>query len=154
MVLVVTGRRWQQCAGLPDHRAGAAPARGCTAHSQCCWCTGGGSTSQQSTPHRNIFPAAQTRRHRRVFSYLRGSGIDPEIINHCIKHGLLYESEQYHNCVFVGFADGRPAYAMQRGTLQEKRFVGEVIGSDKRYSFAVPVTPGGSGGVEGTAGRI
>ena len=81
---------------------------------------------------------------RRVFSYLRGRGIDPEIINHCIKHGLLYESEQYHNCVFVGFAGDRPAYAMQRGTLQEKRFVGEVVGSDKRYSFAVPMTPGDS----------
>ena len=81
---------------------------------------------------------------RRVFSYLRGRGIDPEIINHCIKHGLLYESEQYHNCVFVGFAGDRPAYAMQRGTLQEKRFVGEVAGSDKRYSFAVPMTPGDS----------
>ena len=81
---------------------------------------------------------------RRVFSYLRGRGIDPEIINHCIKHGLLYESEQYHNCVFVGFADDGPAYAMQRGTMQDKRFVGEVAGSNKRYSFAVPVTPGGS----------
>ena len=81
---------------------------------------------------------------RRVFSYLRGRGIDPEIINHCIKHGLLYESEQYHNCVFVGLAGERPAYAMQRGTLQEKRFVGEVAGSDKQYSFAVPVTPSDS----------
>ena len=81
---------------------------------------------------------------RRVFSYLRGRGIDPEIISHCIKRGLLYESAQYHNCVFVGFAGERPAYAMQRGTLQEKRFVGEVVGSDKQYSFAVPVTPGGS----------
>lgn len=78
---------------------------------------------------------------RRVFSYLRGRGIDPEIINHCIKHGLLYESTQHHNCVFVGFAGDRPAYAMQRGTLQDKRFVGEVAGSDKRYSFAVPMTP-------------
>ena len=81
---------------------------------------------------------------RRVFSYLRGRGIDPEIINHCIKHGLLYESAQHHNCVFVGFAGDRPAYAMQRGTLQDKRFVGEVVGSDKRYSFAVPITPGDS----------
>ena len=81
---------------------------------------------------------------RRVFSYLRGRGIDPEIINHCIKHGLLYESAQHHNCVFVGFAGDRPAYAMQRGTLQDKRFVGEVAGSDKRYSFAVPMTPGDS----------
>lgn len=81
---------------------------------------------------------------RRVFSYLRGRGIDPEIINHCIKHGLLYELAQHHNCVFVGFAGDRPAYAMQRGTLQDKRFVGEVAGSDKRYSFAVPMTPGDS----------
>ena len=81
---------------------------------------------------------------RRVFSYLRERGIDPEIINHCIKHGLLYESEQYHNCVFVGFADDGPAYAMQRGMLQDKRFMGEVVGSDKRYSFAVPMTPGDS----------
>lgn len=30
------------------------------------------------------------------------------------------------------------------GTLQDKRFVGEVVGSDKRYSFAVPMTPGDS----------
>ena len=81
---------------------------------------------------------------RRVFAYLRSRGIDAEIINHCIKHGLLYESAQHHNCVFVGFAGDRPAYAMQRGTLQDKRFVGEVVGSDKRYSFAVPMTPGGS----------
>ena len=81
---------------------------------------------------------------RRVFSYLRGRGIDPEIINHCIKCGQLYESAQHHNCVFVGFAGDRPAYAMQRGTLQDKRFVGEVVGSDKRYSFAMPVTPGES----------
>ena len=81
---------------------------------------------------------------RRDFSYLHGRGIDPEIINHCIKHGLLYESAQHHNCVFVGFAGDRPAYAMQRGTLQDKRFVGEVAGSDKQYSFAVPVTPSDS----------
>ena len=81
---------------------------------------------------------------RRVFSYLRGRGIDPEIINHCIKCSQLYESAQHHNCVFVGFAGGKPAYAMLRGTLSEKRFAGEVIGSDKRYSFAMPVTPGES----------
>ena len=61
---------------------------------------------------------------RRVFSYLRGRGIDPEIINHCIKHGLLYESAQHHNCVFVGFASDRPAYAMQRGDAARQAFCG------------------------------
>ena len=99
---------------------------------------------QKERPTKSFSLPPKHADNRRVFSYLRGRGIDPEIINHCIKHGLLYESAQHHNCVFVGFAGDRPAYAMQRGTLQDKRFVGEVVGSDKRYSFAVPVTPGGS----------
>lgn len=30
---------------------------------------------------------------RRVFAYLRSRGIDAEIINHCIKHGQLYEQQ-------------------------------------------------------------
>ena len=37
---------------------------------------------------------------RRVFSYLNARGIDPEIINHCIKHGQLYEDAERHNCVY------------------------------------------------------
>ena len=36
---------------------------------------------------------------RRVFAYLRSRGIDAEIINHCIKHGQLYEDAERHNCV-------------------------------------------------------
>lgn len=40
---------------------------------------------------------------RRVFAYLRSRGIDAEIINHCIKHGQLYEDAERHNCVFVGY---------------------------------------------------
>lgn len=80
---------------------------------------------------------------RRVFAYLRSRGIDAEIIDHCIKHGQLYEDAVHHNCVFVGFAEGKPAYAMLRGTQQGKRFIGEAAGSDKRFAFAVPVVPSG-----------
>lgn len=79
---------------------------------------------------------------RRVFSYLRLRGIDPEIINHCIKHGQLYEDAEHHNCVFVGFHAGKPVYAALRGTLSGTTFAGEVPGSDKRFSFAVPVQAG------------
>lgn len=79
---------------------------------------------------------------RRVFSYLHGRGIAPEIINHCIKTGQLYEDGQRHNCVFVGFEGELPRYATLRGTLSEKRFMGEVPGSDKRFSFAVPLKAG------------
>ena len=80
---------------------------------------------------------------RRVFAYLRSRGIDAEIINHCIKHGQLYEDAERHNCVFVGYEHGKPAYGALRGTLSETTFAGEVPGSDKRFSFAVPLCAGG-----------
>ena len=80
---------------------------------------------------------------RRVFAYLRSRGVDAEIINHCIKHGQLYEDAAHHNCVFVGYQDGKPAYGALHGTLSSTTFAGEVPGSDKRFSFAVPLRAGG-----------
>ena len=75
---------------------------------------------------------------RRVFAYLRSRGIDAEIINHCIKHGQLYEDAERHNCVFVGYEHGNPAYGALRGTLSDTTFAGEVPGSDKRFCFCLP----------------
>ena len=80
---------------------------------------------------------------RRGFSYLRSRGIDAEIINHCIKHGQLYEDAVHHNCVFVGYRNDKPAYGALRGTLSDSTFAGEAPGSDKRFSFAVPRCAGG-----------
>ena len=79
---------------------------------------------------------------RRVFSYLKSRGIDPEIINHCIKHGQLYEDGEHHNCVFVGFDGDTAKYGALRGTLSTSVFVGDVPGSDKHFSFAVPKQAG------------
>ena len=76
---------------------------------------------------------------RRVFSYLQSRGIDAEIINHCIKRGQLYEDAEHHNCVFVGYRNDKPSYGALRGTLSDSTFAGEVPGSDKRFSFAVPL---------------
>lgn len=74
---------------------------------------------------------------RRVFAYLtHRRGLDPEIINHHIKAGRLYESTGMHNAVFVGFDEGGTArYAMLHGTLSDKRFLGEQTSSDKKYAF-------------------
>ena len=80
---------------------------------------------------------------RRVFSYLRSRGIDAEIINHCIQHGQLYEDAEHHNCVFVGYEHEKPSYGALRGTLSDSTFAGEVPGSDKRFSFSVPLCAGG-----------
>ncbi len=73
---------------------------------------------------------------RRVFAYLCSRGIDPEIINHCIKHGQLYEEHEHHNAVFVGFKGDKPRCASMRSTLSGSTFLRDAEGSDKHYSFS------------------
>lgn len=76
---------------------------------------------------------------RRVFAYLRSRGIDPHIINYCIKHGLLYEDAKRHNTVFVGYdTERKPRYGFVRSTLSQSIFMGEIEGSEKQYSFCFP----------------
>jgi hypothetical protein len=72
---------------------------------------------------------------RRVFAYLCSRGIDPEIINHFIKHGQLYEDREHHNAVFVGFDGDQPRCASMRSTLSDSTFLRDAEGSDKRFSF-------------------
>ena len=70
-------------------------------------------------------------------SYLQNRGIDMELIQYCLKTGQIYESENYHNVVFVGMdQSGIPRYAALRGV--GTAFVGEASGSDKNYSFCIP----------------
>ena len=73
---------------------------------------------------------------RRVFAYLCSRGIDPEIINHCIKHGKLYEEREHHNAVFVGFNGDKPKCASMRSTISDSAFLRDAEGSDKRFSFS------------------
>ena len=73
----------------------------------------------------------------RAEEYLAGRGIDREIITFCLQTGRLYESEPYHNAVFVGLdKDGKARYANLRGIGSD--FIGDANGSDKRYSFGIP----------------
>ena len=73
-----------------------------------------------------------------VMWYLVGRGIDYDIIKECIDLGLIYESEVYHNCVFLGFDEnGKAAYASFRSSSDNCHFKGEAVGSDKRYSFRI-----------------
>jgi hypothetical protein len=74
---------------------------------------------------------------KRVFAYLTRRGIDPEIINHCIKHGLLYEEAGRHNAVFVGYDGDIARYAAMRGTFTDSKFKRDVDGSDKRFCFSM-----------------
>ena len=73
-------------------------------------------------------------------SYLHGRGIDYDLIDYCIQTGRVYESQKYHNVVFVGRdLKGQPRYAALRGTVGD--FKGEAPGSDKRYSFCIAENP-------------
>ena len=70
-------------------------------------------------------------------NYLAGRGIDSALLDFCFATGRLYESQKYHNVVFVGQDKyGKPRYANLRGIGTD--FKGEASGSDKRFSFSIP----------------
>lgn len=79
----------------------------------------------------------------RVIAYLQKRGIAKPHILDCIKHGSVYESAEWHNCVFVGRDDsGIARYATIRGTMGD--FKRDADGSDKKYGFVVPPESGTS----------
>lgn len=83
-------------------------------------------------------PAAENN--RRVFAYLMKRGISRKVIEACVRAGILYESADYHNAVFVGKDEADTArYAFLRGTYTKgKPFKAEVSGSEKAYCFCLP----------------
>ena len=74
----------------------------------------------------------------RAKKYLEGRGIDHEIVSYLIRQKLVYQSKFGSNCVFVGIdKEGNARYATMRGT-GDKKFICDVKGSDKAYSFSLP----------------
>ena len=74
---------------------------------------------------------------RRVFAYLVNHRvIDREVINAFVHAGMIYESADYHNAVFVGVdKDGIARHAHKRGTGSQSSYKGNVTGSQPEYSF-------------------
>ena len=74
---------------------------------------------------------------RGLYAYLtKRRKLSSKIINHWLKHGLMYESVPYHNIVFLGKrTDGKVMFASQRGIRDcyGKPFKGDVPGNDKTY---------------------
>ena len=94
---------------------------------------------KEQEPKKLLLPQA-SRCATHAVSYLRGRGIDYDLIDYCIQTRRLYESHPYHNTVFVGHdLKGQPRYAALRGIVGD--FKGEVTGSDKRYSFSIVENP-------------
>ena len=74
---------------------------------------------------------------RRVFAYLLNRrGIDREVLYAFVHKGMIYESADYHNTVFVGFdSNGNEKHAHKRGTGSESSYKGNVTGSQPEFSF-------------------
>lgn len=74
-----------------------------------------------------------------LYRYLEHErGIARPVIDFFVKKGILYETKNYHNIVFVGTdADGVPRFASMRGVFDKdgKGFKCDVAGNDKRYGF-------------------
>ena len=96
----------------------------------------GPQTKPKERESKNLLLPQASRCATHAVSYLHGRGIDYDLIDYCIQTGRLYESQPYHNVVFVGCdLEGKPRYAALRGIVGD--FKGEATGSDKRYSFSI-----------------
>lgn len=88
-----------------------------------------------SPPKSFALPLANANNDR-IIAYLRGRGIDKDIIKRCIENESLYESARHSNCVFVGYDGNTPRFACERGTTDD--YKKDVSGSNKRFSFVLP----------------
>jgi hypothetical protein len=75
---------------------------------------------------------------QRLYAYLGGKrGIGTAVIDRFVNCGLIYESDVFHNVVFVGRdAGGAARFAHIRGTGSQP-FKRDVAGSDKNYGFNI-----------------
>ncbi len=74
---------------------------------------------------------------RRVYAYLLNRrGLDKSVIDTFVRSGMIYESANYHNAVFVGFdKDGNPKHASLRATVNTSTFRGNAPNCLPEYSF-------------------
>ena len=96
-------------------------------------------TPKEEKPKHLLLPQAAPD-NRAMMAYLKGRGIDQEILDYCVQTGRIYESRNkgHSNVVFVGFdKDGKARFGCLRG-ISEARFHGDLSGSDKHFSFALP----------------
>jgi len=93
-----------------------------------------------STPPPERLPFAlplRNKDNKRIITYLKSRGIDRDLIINCVERGVLFESNYYHNAVFLGKDEqGKTRFAAMRSTTTN--FMRDTDGSDKRYGFVLP----------------
>lgn len=84
----------------------------------------------------NLPPKAKNM--HRVYAYLTKSRyIDQDVVQDFVNQKMLYQDEK-GNCVFVAYGeDQKPNFAALRGTLTDKKFIGDVSGSDYKKGYYI-----------------
>lgn len=75
---------------------------------------------------------------KQIFAYLlKARFLDRDVVKYFVNQGLIYESAEYHNCVFVGVdKNGKARHAHKRGTYTlGDSFKGNVESVEAEYSF-------------------
>ena len=74
----------------------------------------------------------------RAYAYLTQTRfIDPDVVQDFVNRKMLYQDVK-GNCVFVAYDESqKPVFASFRGTLSERKFLGDVSGSDYRQGFYI-----------------
>jgi len=74
---------------------------------------------------------------RRVYAYLlKQRCIDRKVLDHFVHQKMIYESDKFHNAVFVGTdEDGSPKHAHKRSTASNKGWRQNQAGSEAAYAF-------------------
>ena len=81
-------------------------------------------------------PTPNNYMHRLSHYLVNERGIDREVVHFFAERKLIYEDEQHHNAVFVGFDNkGNPRHAHMRGTFRGSSFKGNISGSIAEHSF-------------------
>ena len=97
--------------------------------------------SARPPPKREFVLPKPVKYPQKMVAYLQKRGITPDVINRCMRLGILYESAYKSQavCVFVGYNDGGIArYATMRGIDSEIKQ--DVAGSSKSYGFFLPAS--------------
>lgn len=85
----------------------------------------------------NIELPLKSNDNRNIFAYLvKTRCIDKKVVRDFINRKLLYQDTN-NNCVFVGYENNKPVFATRRGTNTEKKFFGDVSGSDYSKCFFI-----------------
>ena len=82
-------------------------------------------------PRKLLLPSLDTNTSK-TEAYLKSRGIHPQIIAYCIQHGLLFQSENANDVIFVGYdTKGTRRYAALRSMTTD--YKGEATCSDKHF---------------------